>query len=335
MPHPLDRENMEVVIVNSPQQFRDGIQVGAALDWKPSGPIMNMCLAGMGGSWMAGALLGESGLLRVPLVIHRGYGLPSSAQKETLIIASSFSGNTEETLSAYDEARVRRLQIIALAAGGELERKAAEDGVPFLKIAANPPTMQPRSATGYGVGILGAFCARLGLASAETPNLLTRLAEYLDHVMPEARQRGEALGTELSSTTPIIYASDQYADVARIIKIKINENAKTPAFWNVFPELNHNELIGWTQPHGPFHALLLRDNEDHPRVLKRIEITAALLQKTGVSVTIVPIEGGSRLEKVFETLLIGDWCSYRLALELGTDPSPVGMVEELKRALKG
>lgn len=332
--HPLDRENMEQVITDSPGQFRDGLRAATAVTWTPPGPLRDLCLAGMGGSWMAGALLYEADVLRVPLAVHRSYGLPAALTTQTLVIASSFSGNTEETLSAYDEAKRRGLPTVVIAAGGELLRRAEAESTPFLKIPAQPSTMQPRSATGYSVGILAGLLARLGLAREELPSDLENLASHLTSFMDAARARGEAIAPKLRGATPVVYSSDACATVARIWKIKINENAKTPAFWNVFPELNHNEMIGWTSARGPFHLLLLRDETDHPRTLKRMEITAALLHERGVSATVVPIEGETRLEKMFSTLLVGDWLSYRLALELGADPSPVAMVEDLKKRLK-
>lgn len=334
MPHPIDKENMEHIITDSPRQFRDGLAAATECVVKPSGPLLNICLAGMGGSWMAGALLREAGLLKVPLRIHRSYELPTGVDNHTLFVASSFSGNTEETIAAYQEARTRGISVIGMAAGGELARRCAEDGIPFIQIPANPPTMQPRSATGYGVGILAGVFTQLGLAAEDAPAQLENLAAHLEAFMGTARTRGEEIAPALAKITPVVYASSWYPTLARIWKIKINENAKTPAFWNVFPELNHNEMIGWTQPHGAFHALILQDPEDHARVLKRMAITSELLQKNGISATVVPIEGGTRLEKIFSTLLVGDWLSYRLALELGVDPTPVAMVEDLKRRLK-
>ena len=354
MPHPLDTENMEQVITDSPQQFRDGLRAATAVPWTPPGPLLNICLAGMGGSWMAGALLRDASALRVPCTIHRSYGLPVSATLQTLVIVSSHSGNTEEALSAYDEAQQRGLPVVAIAAGGELLKRAKMDGTPFVHIPAQPPTMQPRSATGYSVGILAGFLARLGLAKKDLPQDLEDLASHLESSMESLRTHGEAIAPTLTQVTPIVYASDAHATVARIWKIKINENAKTPAFWNVFPELNHNEMIGWSKTprsrlpaeasakaggeggteRSVFHIILLRDAGDDPRILKRMDITAALLHEWGIAATIVPIDGGTRLEKMFSTPLVGDWLSYRLALELGVDPSPVAMVEDLKRRLK-
>lgn len=324
---------MEDVITRSPVQLLAGLAAAQHVPL-PAESVDAVVVAGMGGSWMAAQLVRDTGLAAVPLFIHRSYGLPGSLRGTSLVIASSYSGNTEETLSAYDAARSAGHPIVGIAAGGELERRCAADGVPFIRIPADPPTMQPRCATLYGVGILTETLARLSLTASDARERIRSLNGFLAASMAAARTRGEALAPAFTACTPVIYASDAYATVARIWKIKVNENAKTPAFWNVFPELNHNEFVGWASSRDPFHLLMLRDPEDHPRILQRMEITTALLRTIGVPATMVPIEGGTRLEKMFSTLLMGDWFSYRLALELGVDPSPVTMVEDLKKRLK-
>lgn len=338
MPHRLDRDNLEAVILRSPEQFaagraaaQGGLPAEALAKW---GSIQRVLVAGMGGSWMAGALFRDAGLAKVRIDMHRGYDLPPMPKKGTLVIASSFSGNTEETLSAYDAARTAGLPLIGIAAGGELEKRCAADGIPFVKIPADPPTMQPRYATGYGVGIFTRLLEALGLAEAGVRQAVEAVGAFLRNFMTTARERGEALVPKLQGVTPIIYASDRFASVARIWKIKINENAKTPAFWNVFPELNHNEMIGWSRPQGKFHAVYLRAADEHPRVQKRFEITQALLREKGISASLVPIEGKNLAEQIFSTLLVGDWASYGLALAYGIDPSPVPMVEKLKKRLQ-
>jgi glucose/mannose-6-phosphate isomerase len=335
--HPLDRENIEAVIQRSPEQFHAGLRAAASVPREALakwGKIQRILFAGMGGSSMPGALVRDAGLSTVRIDLHQGYDLPRSLPRGTLVVASSYSGTTEETLSSYQAAKQAGVPLVGISTGGELERRCATDGVPFIKIPADPPTMQPRSATGYGVGIFTQLLANLGLAAEGAVAAIERLGLALAARMDAARGLGEALVPALTQATPIIYASDRFATVARIFKIKINENAKTPAFWNVFPELNHNDMIGWTNPHGRFHLVLLRDADDHPRVLRRFDVTLALVRETGVSASILPIEGATLIEKFFSTLLVEDWASYGLALALGIDPSPVSMVEELKKRLK-
>lgn len=337
MPHPLDAENLEDVILHSPEQFQAGMRAAASVSagaLAKAEPVERVLVAGMGGSGLAGALVRAARLSAVPVQIHLDYGLPAETDPSTLVIASSFSGNTEETLSAFDAAKAAGAPVVGVSAGGELERRCAADGIPFVKIPADPPTMQPRYATGYGVGIITQLLATLGSASAGAVGALAGLGTFLQSFMPTARERGEALVPKLQAATPVVYAADRFADVARVWKIKINENAKAPAFWHVFPELNHNEMTGWEHPQGPFHVVYLQAADDHPRVQKRLAVSEALLREKGISGSIVPIEGRNLVEQIFSTLLVGDWASYGLALGYGIDPSPVPMVEELKRRLR-
>ena len=279
MTAPLDPQDMAQIILRSPNQFQAGLKAAAKVKL-PSGPCTNVLVAGMGGSWMAAALVAEAGLARVPIRIHRTYGLPAHLDRATtLVIASSFSGNTAETLSAYDKAHKAGFAVVGIAAGGKLRQRCEEDRVPFVCIPADPPTMQPRSATGYGVGILVRLLARCGLAVKGAVETVEGLAPYLTKRMPSARQQGKDLARRLFGRTPVIYASHNYATVAPIWKIKFNENAKTPAFWNVLPESNHNEMTGWLNPQGRFHLVLLSDPEEDNRILDRIAAMQKVLSK--------------------------------------------------------
>jgi len=334
MPHPLDKGNMEAIIRQSPAQFMEGWDAAAGLDSLGDG-FTNVLLAGMGGSWMAGALVREAGLSKVPIHIHRTYGLPKRLRKEnTLVVASTFSGKTEEVISAYKTARDAGFALVGIATGEELAELCDRDGKPFVRIPADPEKIQPRSATGYTVGILTRLLAEHRLATEGAEDKIDSLKELLKASMESAHQLGRDLVPTLSQATPVVYAASQFETVARIWKIKFNENSKTPAFWNVFPELNHNELVGWTDRRGPFHLVLLRDKADLPAIEKRFRNTAAILCEHGVSSSVIPIEGGSHVEKIFRTLLIGDWASYELALALGHDPTPVELVEKFKDLMK-
>ena len=334
MPHALDTQNMEAIILDSPAQFMEGWKAAAGLG-SLGGPFTNIRLAGMGGSWMAAALVREAGLSQVPIHIHRTYGLPEKLRKEgTLVIASTFSGDTAEVISAYEAAREGNFALVGIASKGELPSLCGQHGTPFVRIPAVPLGMQPRCATGYTVGILTRLLVEHGLATEGAEEAIRSLGGALEASMDTARQLGKNLVPALSQATPVVYAACQYETVARIWKIKFNENAKTPAFWNVFPELDHNELVGWTDRRRPFHLVLLGDASDDARILARFKKTAKLLREHEVYSSEIPIEGGSHVEKVFRTLLIGDWASYELALELKHDPTPVDLVEEFKDRMK-
>ncbi len=347
MPHALDKQNMEWVIKNSPYQFKAGLQAADQVSEKfPKGQFDCVLVAGMGGSAMPAALVEEAGLNAVRIVTHKSYGLPEGFQPErTLVIASSYSGNTEETLEAYDEAKAKGFPLVGISKGGKLKEKCEADGVPFVGIPVNTPSdvepqpqLQPRYATGYGVGILVSLLDHLGLAVSDARTKIEQLEESLLPLVEPARRWTTDLVPKLKTDTPVIYAPHGYENVARICKIKFNENAKCPAFWNVLPELNHNEMTGWLHnpaPRHKFHLIFLSDPETHERILLRQEVTRKILQqRAGLESTVIPLEGRTKLEKMFYGLLVGDWLSYELALALGENPSPVELVEEFKQMLK-
>lgn len=167
----------------------------------------------------------------------------------------------------------------------------------------------------------------------DTTDEMLRSAESLKAKLAEYEESGQALAKKLVGTTPVIYSTVRYKSVAMIWKIKINENAKTPAFWNFFPELNHNEMVGFTLPQAKFTVVMLQDPDDHPKNRKRFEVTAGLLREKGVAVEVVEMPGETVFERMFGSILIADFASYYLALEYGQDPTPVDMVEQLKKML--
>ena len=196
MPHPLDTLDMENIIRRWPQQFLAGMAAAADVP-VPSGVFRQVLLAGMGGSWMAAAVLRDARLTAAPLRIHRSYGLPDDVAPDTLVVAYSFSGNTEETLSAYDAARAAGLPLGCVSFAGWLQQRAQREGGGDIRIPADPPHMQPRSATGYGIGILLRLLGRMSLAAPEAETTLLRTAERLQAFMDAGGENGKVKGLEL------------------------------------------------------------------------------------------------------------------------------------------
>lgn len=340
MENTLDKSNLRKMIAESPDQFRVGFDLGKGV--KVPGQFKSIMISGMGGSALPGNLLRIylNDLFRAehpheqPLSVYqnRSYDLPPESFHQCLNFICSYSGNTEETIASFEEALKNNLPCIALSAGGKVEEMAKEHGVPHIKLPIPYENFQPRVGTGYFFGVMFQILVNQGLVSDTTGALLEEAA-LLRERMPALEEQGKELAKKLVGKTPVIYSTAKYKSVAMVWKIKLNENAKTPAFWNFFPELNHNEMVGWTLPQGKFIVLMLRDGQAHPQVLKRFEITAQLLRKQGVDVEILDMEGGSVYSKVFTSIALGDFASYFLALEYGEDPTPVVMVEELKKLL--
>lgn len=340
MNNDLDPSDFRRMVLESPKQFQVGFELGKGVDI--SGSFDSIEISGMGGSALPGNLLRIyladhfcrfDGKHPIAIYQNRFYGLPHEASREgCLNFICSYSGNTEETVAAFEEAIEKKLPSIGISAGGKVEAMCREYGIPHIKLPIPFPNFQPRVGTGYFFGAIFGVLVKLGMAS-DTCNELIVEAEELVQEMSELEERGKNLSKKLRGKTPVIYSSPRYKAVAMIWKIKVNENAKTPAFWNFFPELNHNEMVGFTNPQGKFFLCLLRDSDDDSRNLKRFDITARLLESRGISSETIDMGRGSVFTKMFRTILLGDWASYHLALSYGVDPTPVDMVEELKKLL--
>ncbi len=323
---------MKEIILSFPQQFAKGIE--CAKDIKPTGAFDNIVICGVGGSALPGSLLLDITDVSIPVFIHRDYSLPKIANEKSLIVCISFSGNTEETLSAFQEALDKKYKPVAICTGGKLQELAKQNNLPVVIVPND--CLQPRFGTGYLVAALVKILDNCEV----TNNLSQEILKMSERLNPEKLEaQGKILGEKLLNKIPVIYTSNQYKSLARIWKIKFNENSKVMAFWNYFPELNHNEMVGLSTnnkkqiTNNNFCFIILKDTNDNPKILKRIEITTNLIKESGADVEIIEMQGTTKIEKIFNTLLIGDWVSYYLALSYGQDPVPVTIVETFKKQL--
>lgn len=286
--------------------------------------------AGMGGSQLAATLLPLFSP-KLDIIHHRDYGLPAANIRDRLVIASSYSGNTEETLSAFHEARRRKVSLLAIASGGKLLARARRFKVPCIEL----PNLHidPRSALGVSTM---AFLAAIGVRKE-----LREASGLARTLMPRALEpRGQALARQLKGSVPVVYSSARNAPLAYIWKIKLNETGKIPAFMNVLPELNHNEMNGFdVTPHTkelccPFHFVFLEDPADTPRIQKRMKVLASLYRRRGLPVTPVALHGEGMFKKAFSSVVLSDWTAYHAALMYHRNPDGIPMVEEFKRLIR-
>jgi len=296
----------------------------------------------MGGSAIGGDFLRiylqQKGFSK-PINVVRGYELPPFADERTLVFAVSYSGNTEETLSCTQQALERGCTVFALTSGGQLATVAEEHGMTAVRI---PGGMPPRTALGY----LFAPLLRVLLSSfekgeeierefQEAVSTLRRLAATYSE-KPETENPAKRLARALFQKIPVIYGSEVTEASARRWKGQINENAKQPAYWDVLPELHHNEIMSWESPLTEnFVYVLLRDPEEHPQVRTRFALTRELLAERGRVVLEAQGEGKGLLSRLLSLSYLGDWVSYYLALLNGVDPTPVALIERMKRRLNG
>lgn len=265
----------------------------------------------------------------IEIIINRSYALPHKAKSDCLNIFASYSGGTEETISALSEAIRLNLPSLGITHGGKISELCKENN---LNCVILPEVIQPRYALNYFIAILISLLIRLKVIDDIADDLKKSLNQ-LSKKMDAFEKKGREIAEAISEKTPVIHTSHKYESLGRIWKIKINENAKTPAFYNVYPELNHNEMVGYTLPQAKFHIITLIDRKDNPKIIKRMEITSELLKNKGIKTSLVDIDGGSFADILFSGLLLGDWVSYYLALRYNQDPTPVNMVEDLKKLL--
>jgi len=330
---------MKQIILDQHKQLTRSIEVNKEV--KIEGDFDSIVLAGMGGSGHPGDLLNALGVPKLPLFVHRNYDLPIKylshmGLSKPLIIISSYSGNTEEALSAYKIAQEHSLPIAISSSGGTLEEWAIRDKAPFSRIDFTG--MQPRHTllaafTGITVALINS-----GLADDISEDIKDT-AKFVEKITPELEEPAKKLVAKIKDRIPVFNSTDTLGFAAKNFKIQTNENAKYPAFWNTFPELNHNELVGFSKLKemdnpNKFIAIFINDAEDHPRNKVRMEATTNLYKDWGVEVENINVVGESTMQKVFYTVTLGLWTSYYLALEYGIDPVPVDGVESFKSKLE-
>mgnify|MGYP001370094493 CR=1 FL=1 len=307
--------------------------------FKPTAEIRNVVLGGMGGSaWPALYIKSWPGV-SVPLEVVSNYNVPKYVNEHTLFIASSYSGNTEETLSALKDAEKHGAQIVVMTAGGELAEIAAAKKLPLFKI---PSGTQPRMSSFYFISAFLELLAPLGLV--DSTSLLERkqvskwlsgqISDWLPTVKT-ANNPAKKLALEIMGKTPIIYSGPLLAPVANKMKICMNENAKNLAWWNQYPEFNHNEFIGWSSHpvEKPFCVIEIRSDLEPERLQKRFKVSERMLSGKRPAPHIIKPEGSTPAQQIFWTSMFGDFVSVYLALLNGINPTPVDLVEKFKKAL--
>jgi len=333
----IDKSNMRKIILDFPKQFRIGVEAAKNVylkSWTFLRPPENIIVCGMGGSALPGDILVT--LRPLDVFVYKSYRLPPQAGNESLIICISYSGSTEETLSAFQTAINRNLPIISITAGGKLAELSKKYKVPCVLLP--PPFIPPRLALGEMLAALLKVLQNHNLLEEEIVEELLKVGASLKP--EEFESRGKKLAKKIFKKIPIIYTSRRFREVGWIWKNSLNETAKILAICNYFPELNHNETVGFWKinemqvENKKLYVIILRDKKGtHPRVLKQMDITKDLINEEGIEVEFIDIEGETLLEKIFSSVILGFWTSYWLALEYKIDPTPIKQIEELKKRL--
>ena len=301
-------------------------------------------VGGMGGSNLATGFLWVYNP-KLHIITHRSYGLPDADDEilnDSMAIASSYSGNTEETIDFFNKSKERGLPLIAITAGGRLLELAKERGVPFIQI---PDTgIEPRAAMAFSFMAL--------LKAIGDGGALVEMAKLADSLNPaDYENLGKSIADAIKGHVPVIYSSTINGPLARNWKINLNESGKTPSFYNVFPELNHNEMTSFSAGGGSafggdvhseastlsekFHFIFLSDDTDNSRIQKRMEITNKMFEDKGMPVEIVKLESGRGVfYKIFSSVVLAQWTAHFVAENYGLNDSEVPMVEEFKKLME-
>ena len=339
----LDGGDMAGLISAMPAHLLDGMRIAkeADLGGLETEAFHALILAGMGGSAIGGDIARSylSREIPIPFVVQRHYRLPGYVNKRSLVICSSYSGNTEETVSAYREAEARGANILVITSGGELAQRAAADNIPSLIVPGGIPA--PRAALGYSIAPLLTILFRLGLC-LEPYEEIQEASLMMKQRLPTYATAGESnraleLAKYLHGTMPLIYAAQDHLDAVAVrFKGQICENAECLAFANFFPEFNHNELVGWGKLHGledKLSAVVISDEDDHSRIRARMRIVAESLEQEGRRVVRIQAERVAEFAKMMLLIQLADFTSYYLALLNGVDPTPVKAIDYLKEKL--
>ena len=336
----LDPQGMAGVLSRFPAQCREAQALRPVPD-VPLGPPRLVVVAGMGGSAVGGDLLSACAgdRLRVPVLTHRGYGLPAAAGPGTLVIAASYSGDTVEAVSAFEAALAAGTVVLAVTQGGRLGALAARHQAPLVRL---PGGLPPRLALGYLFFPLLGILASAGLPTppptevAEALEVVEALAVELGPAAPAGKNEAKHLALEIGDRTPVAYGGQLTGAVAYRWKTDIEENAKRLAVAGALPEMNHNEIEAWRAPEaGRLHAILLRDRGEHPDIGRRFDLVRAVIGPVAGGISEAWSRGEGRLARLLSLVYLGQWTSYYLALRRGVDPWAVPMLEEVKRRLRG
>ncbi len=318
--------DMLKIIEDMPEQIREGAKL--AKDIKISGGINNIIVCGMGGSGIPGdilkTVLRES---KISVYVNKSYTLPGFVDGNTLAFLLSYSGNTEETLTCFKEAYRRNAKIVVITTGGKLKLEAQDKKVSMITI---PKGMPPRNALAYLFFPMLIICHNAKITTVRMLDL-TQTIKTLKN--PTLNQKADELSEHLINKTPIIYCSDKMEAVALRWKQAFNETSKVHAIANVFPEMNHNEIMAFEDNKKEFHVIMLKDEKDHAQIKKRMSLTRDLLKSKGITITEMMLRGDSFIAKLFTAIYIGDLTSFYLAQRRGVDPAETKLIEELKKKL--
>ena len=338
----IDKSDMLGHLTKTPDHCLDAVNRARQVKVPEKVKPKNIIIAGMGGSAIGGEILQDwlREELPIPVEVCKDYVLPAYANEDTLFFANSYSGNTEETLTAFVEAIRRKCIAITITSGGYLLSFSKKLQVPHVAIPSQLPS---RVAIPYLFFPLPVLLERMGILSSreedieETIQILKKVGEENSPEIPTENNVAKKLALELVDTIPVVYGFRQYGAIARRLKTQFNENSKVLSKYDVFPELNHNETVGWEAPEAltkNYSVILIRDPNEPPEIRHRIEATKSLALHKAKKILEIHAKGDGKLAKMFSVLRVGDFASVYLAILQRVDPTPVKIIDRIKVGMK-
>lgn len=323
---------MKELVQNFTQQLREAKIIADKALVSENQSISNIVVSGLGGSGIGGTILSEliSDTCKVPVIVNKDYFLPAFVNERSLVIISSYSGNTEETLSAMQQAITRGAQIACVTSGGKILELAKQHQFDFIEI---PGGMPPRSCIGYSLVQLLKICVAKGLADKQLFVDLDNAIDLLDRDNGDIKAEAALIAKKLYDKFPILYSIGNSEGVVVRFRQQINENGKILCGHHTFPEMNHNELVGWTSRNEQLVVVAFHTSFDYARSQKRYEVCKPIFEKYASRVIDIHAKGASKLEQFLYLINIGDWISCYIADLRGIDPVEVRVIDHLKKEL--
>ncbi|HET6244443.1 MAG: bifunctional phosphoglucose/phosphomannose isomerase [Bacteroidetes bacterium] len=321
------------LITNFPQQLREAIKIGESASLtKAKVPISNIVISGLGGSGIGGSIASQlfEKESPVPITVNNKYFLPAFVNSNTLVIISSYSGNTEETISCMKEAMKKSAKIVCITSGGAIAEMAINNKLDFIKIPGGNP---PRTCLGYSLTQLMYILSFYGIISPSFKEKLNAAIELIIDQKPQIIVESKAVAAKLLHKLPVIYSVSSGEAISIRFRQQLNENAKVLCWHHVFPELNHNELVGWTEKNENMAVVIFRNNTDFIRNQNRIEISKQIIARYTSTIIEIFSKGESNIEHAIYLIHLGDWISYFLADLKGIDAVEVKVIDLLKSEL--
>lgn len=325
---------MKELIANFTQHITEAIKIGGEAKLKPSEKkINNVLICGLGGSGIGGTIISQivADDANVSITINKDYKIPAFVNQNTLVIASSYSGNTEETLEMLEQSEKQGAEINCITSGGKLLEIAKEKGYNHIVIPEGYP---PRAAFGLGLPQIFFLLKYYQIISGDYFNQFAEAVELMDKEEESIINEAKQVAKKLANKIPVIYADAWTEGVAVRFRQQINENAKMLCWHHVIPEMNHNELVGWTQKNENLAVVIFRNEDDYYRTQKRMEINKGIISKYTSTIVEIHSKGKSRLERALYLIHLGDWVSYFLAEKKGIDAVEVDVITHLKSELE-